>query len=496
MSIDMYVGSSQAQAASVRAICRQQRQGYQQLQQAISSFVVSSDQLQGKTYDSAKQYFATVLTPLAKGGMLLTEAVEKACKKLPEEYQSQVDSGDLKQSELEEKIRQFEAHIATTNAIIQNFSRLPDNTGVTSGIERSLKNVLRTQEKGKQELEKKRRKLLEFNARSASFFSEIAALEAAVNKGAKVSGSCWNASTKTFSLPSAENMNWANTINTTWDKRKVEKDPKVEVKPRIIGRGSPAETTIYEVYVDGVYSKELSEYYNNLDEQAKLEVLHFAAEFTVINNLYRLVTGKDWLSGEKNSRLEAAGWLALTAIPIGKLYSMSKEIKAGNKLLKGVSLTENELKILHNAGYFDEVKKVAGGTRKAGGINQKVVEEITNPVLEAPRYGSGLKVDDIKPVKGKGSIYDIDPLTGKPPSKQTQIIIDEFPDVPKAHGFSDIIDNYAGLAEVTDLGNAKLYQIQGSQNGVMGRFEWIIQDGKVTHRMFIRNPELNGVPIK
>ncbi|WP_086445086.1 hypothetical protein [Candidatus Enterococcus lemimoniae] len=105
-------------------------------------------------------------------------------------------------------------------------------------------------------------------------------------------------------------------------------------------------------------------------------------------------------------------------------------------------------------------------------------------------------MDDIKPVKAKGSIYDIDPLTGNPSTKQTQIIIDEFPNVPKVHGFSDIIDNYAGLAEITDLGNATLYQIQGSQNGLKGRFEWIIQAGKVTHRMFVRNPELSGVPIK
>lgn len=62
--------------------------------------------------------------------------------------------------------------------------------------------------------------------------------------------------------------------------------------------------------------------------------------------------------------------------------------------------------------------------------------------------------------------------------------------------FLNIIDNYVGLADVTDLGNTKLYQIQGSQNGVMGRFEWIIQEGKVTRRVFVRNPELNGVPIK
>ncbi|EKG2418055.1 hypothetical protein ACOUWG_001925 [Listeria monocytogenes] len=128
--------------------------------------------------------------------------------------------------------------------------------------------------------------------------------------------------------------------------------------------------------------------------------------------------------------------------------------------------------------------------------NPKVIEELTNPVLEAPRTGSGLKVDNIKPVKEKGSIYEIDPLTGKTPTKQTSIITDEFPHVPKAHGFSDIVDNYADLAKVTDLGNAKIYQVQGSQNGVMGRFEWIIQDGKVTHRMFVRNSELTGVPIK
>ena len=44
--------------------------------------------------------------------------------------------------------------------------------------------------------------------------------------------------------------------------------------------------------------------------------------------------------------------------------------------------------------------------------------------------------------------------------------------------------------------NATLYQLDGSLNGVAGRFEWIIQDGNVTHRMFIQNGTMNGVPIK
>ena len=44
--------------------------------------------------------------------------------------------------------------------------------------------------------------------------------------------------------------------------------------------------------------------------------------------------------------------------------------------------------------------------------------------------------------------------------------------------------------------NGELYQVEGSLNGVNGRFEWITQDGFVTHRMFVKNGKINGVPIK
>ncbi|BDR59326.1 hypothetical protein [Xylocopilactobacillus apicola] len=82
--------------------------------------------------------------------------------------------------------------------------------------------------------------------------------------------------------------------------------------------------------------------------------------------------------------------------------------------------------------------------------------------------------------------------TRKAPVKTSTIIIKEIPNAPLTHGFPDIVDNYAGFAKITDLGNAKLYQIQGSQDGVIGRFEWIVQDGRVTQRIFLSN----GGPIK
>ena len=63
------------------------------------------------------------------------------------------------------------------------------------------------------------------------------------------------------------------------------------------------------------------------------------------------------------------------------------------------------------------------------------------------------------------------------------------------HAFNDIIDNYAGDAHKFEINNGELYQIEGSLNGVDGRFEWIIQDGRVTHRMFVEGGVITGKPI-
>ncbi|MGX1172912.1 two-partner secretion domain-containing protein [Pseudomonas sp. R151218B TE3479] len=72
------------------------------------------------------------------------------------------------------------------------------------------------------------------------------------------------------------------------------------------------------------------------------------------------------------------------------------------------------------------------------------------------------------------------------------------------HGFSDIIDNYAGDAakfEIPTKGAggevvrvSELRQIEGSNNGVGGVFEWIVDEGKVTHRRFIPGGQVTGRP--
>jgi hypothetical protein len=68
----------------------------------------------------------------------------------------------------------------------------------------------------------------------------------------------------------------------------------------------------------------------------------------------------------------------------------------------------------------------------------------------------------------------------------------------------DIIDNYAGEATRFDIPTkgpggsiirtSELRQIQGSNNGTEGIFEWIIDQGGVTHRRFIPGGRVTGLP--
>ncbi|MGX7049583.1 hypothetical protein RU86_GL001643 [Lactococcus piscium] len=95
-------------------------------------------------------------------------------------------------------------------------------------------------------------------------------------------------------------------------------------------------------------------------------------DFVFFNDIYSLATGKDWLSGSKKNKLESAAWLALAAFPVSKLSKIAKELKAGNKLLKGVDLSAKDLRILQDAGYFGEsaTKGVAKNIRNADELSK------------------------------------------------------------------------------------------------------------------------------
>ncbi|EAG1709571.1 hypothetical protein BBW87_03005 [Listeria monocytogenes] len=281
MSIDMHVSNSQNQAASVSTMCKQQIEGYESVQIAINDFVLNAPFLTGKAYDSAKAYYSSVLFPLARGGVLLSEAVEQAVKKFPENYIIQVDSGNLKQSELEEKIQQAnqllnqaeniraELMSADTPMFIKTF-QLASNT-MLIGIYSNVKN----------DLEEKLQKLLTFNASSPSIFSEINVLQQAVNQGLSQTKTAWDVMTGTFSVPPATELGWATFINNFQNNKnsKAEKIPGVYSENSTYGGNQSGPRTAYRngdskiadivrQYYPNMSDKEIIQYLKKLDSEA------------------------------------------------------------------------------------------------------------------------------------------------------------------------------------------------------------------------------------
>ena len=70
-----------------------------------------------------------------------------------------------------------------------------------------------TYRKLKNELEEKLRKLLVFNAKSPSFFSEVEVLKSSVDQGLAQAEKSWSPTSKTFNLPSRSDMGWIDRIN-------------------------------------------------------------------------------------------------------------------------------------------------------------------------------------------------------------------------------------------------------------------------------------------
>jgi hypothetical protein len=72
------------------------------------------------------------------------------------------------------------------------------------------------------------------------------------------------------------------------------------------------------------------------------------------------------------------------------------------------------------------------------------------------------------------------------------------------HSFPAVVDNFAKDGKRFSIPtrgpggqivrNSELLQVEGSLNGTAGVFEWIIDQGEVTHRRFIPGGTVTGVP--
>ena len=221
MSIDMILGSARSQTNSIKSLTTKQIASYEEIERALFNFVTQTNNLKGVTYDSAKAYCSSVLTPVIRGSILLDQAIARSNEQYINTYTGEVHNDSLKQSELERAIEDTKSQIAFNERLLnEHFEQDAVDLREVSNLQDKISSYRKIQH----DLEEKLRKLLAFNAKSPSIFQEIESLKNAVDQGMVLANRSWNPASKSFTLPSREDMEWTEIIEGKWEEKDYSQD--------------------------------------------------------------------------------------------------------------------------------------------------------------------------------------------------------------------------------------------------------------------------------
>ena len=238
MGIDMYLEQSQLQSSSVATMCQSQVEAYQDLQSAIRKFSEDTESLKGDAYDSARSFFASVLLPLSKGGQLYAETFSQAIKKLPEDYQTMVDSKSWREDDLLDKIRQEEQMIAYLYEVNQSFSTL----SLDSEKKGNNTELIRGHHANKRVYETILRDLRSYDSYSGGLFDDLDSIDVQLSRGLAQIESSWDAKNGVFKVPS--DLTWVNYLTAYADTKDMQlsRQEKAFVQTMMAEYGFDAET--------------------------------------------------------------------------------------------------------------------------------------------------------------------------------------------------------------------------------------------------------------
>ena len=242
MGIDMYLEQSQLQSSSVATMCRSQVEAYQDLQSAIQKFSEDTESLKGDAYNSARSFFASVLLPLSKGGQLYAETFSQAIKKLPEDYQTMVDSKSWREDDLLDKIRQEEQMIAYLDEVNQSLSSLTMDSEEKGRLRRSNVELMRGHHANKRVYETILGDLRAYDSYSGGLFDDLDSIDVQLSRGLAQIETSWDAKTGVFKIPS--DLTWANYLSAYSDTKdmKLSRQEKAFVQTMMAEYGFDAET--------------------------------------------------------------------------------------------------------------------------------------------------------------------------------------------------------------------------------------------------------------
>ena len=215
---------------------------YQDLQSAIQKFSEDKESLKGDAYDSARSFFASVLLPLSKGGQLYAETFSQAIKKLPEDYQTMVDSKSWREDDLLDKIRQEEQMIAYLDEVNQSLSSLTMDSEEKGRLRRSNVELMRGHHANKRVYETILKDLRAYDSYSGGFFDELDSIDVQLSRGLAQIETSWDAKTGVFKVPS--DLTWANYLTAYSDTKdmKLSRQEKAFVQTMMAEYGFDAET--------------------------------------------------------------------------------------------------------------------------------------------------------------------------------------------------------------------------------------------------------------
>lgn len=242
MGIDMYLEQSQLQSSSVATMCQSQVEAYQDLQSAIQKFSEDKESLKGDAYDSARSFFSSVLLPLSKGGQLYAETFSQAIKKLPEDYQTMVDSKSWREDDLLDKIRQEEQMIAYLDEVNQSLSNLTMDSEEKGRLRRSNVELMRGHHANKRVYETILGDLHAYDSYSGGLFDELDSIDVQLSRGLAQIETSWDAKQGVFKVPS--DLTWANYLTAYADTKdmKLSRQEKDFVQTMMAEYGFDAET--------------------------------------------------------------------------------------------------------------------------------------------------------------------------------------------------------------------------------------------------------------
>ena len=242
MGIDMYLEQSQLQSSSVATMCQSQAEAYQDLQSAIQKFSEDTESLKGDAYNSARSFFASVLLPLSKGGQLYAETFSQAIKKLPEDYQTMVDSKSWREDDLLDKIRQEEQMIAYLDEVNQSLSSLTMDSEEKGRLRRSNVELMRGHHANKRVYETILGDLRAYDSYSGGLFDDLDSIDVQLSRGLAQIETSWDAKTGVFKIPS--DLTWANYLSAYSDTKdmKLSRQEKAFVQTMMAEYGFDAET--------------------------------------------------------------------------------------------------------------------------------------------------------------------------------------------------------------------------------------------------------------